>query len=236
MLLVHGFLAAPAELSHYGEHIHEKGFNVLGVRLSGHGTSPYDLNNRSLEEWLDSVRRGHEILSAFAEEIIIVGFSAGGALALLFASEKPKNLKAIISVCAAMEVQDKGIHFAALMNTVNKLASIFPKIDGVMNYKRSDTVHIDTNYRSIPIRALKELKALMKETREKLTDVEMPILVIQSNKDNVVEPDSAKIIMAAIASKQKQLVWIESDSHDIIRKNINNTYSLLDAFIGQHAA
>ena len=42
--------------------------------------------------------------------------------------------------------------------------------------------------------------------------------------------------MAAIASKQKQLVWIESDSHDIIRKNINNTYSLLDAFIGQQAA
>ena len=59
MLLVHGFLSSPAELSDYGEHVHQQGFNVLGVRLTGHGTSPYDLNNRSWEEWLDSVRRGH---------------------------------------------------------------------------------------------------------------------------------------------------------------------------------
>lgn len=235
VLLVHGFLSSPAELSDYGEHVHQQGFNVLGVRLTGHGTSPYDLNNRSWEEWLDSVRRGHEILSAFADEIIIVGFSAGGALALLFASEKPAKLNAVISVCAAMEIQDKGIHFAPHLNRINKLASYFSKVDGVMNYKRSSTTHGDTNYRSIPIRALTELKKLMKVSRKQLSKVNVPVLVIQSDKDIVVEPDSANIIMKGLASKQKELKWIETDSHDLIRNNIKGTWSLLDEYINSRA-
>ena len=231
VLLVHGFLSSPAELSEYGEHIHKQGFNVLGLRLAGHGTSPYDLNNRDWEEWLDSVRRGHEILSAFAEEIIIVGFSAGGALALLFASEKPEKLNAVISVCAAMEIQDKGIHLAPYMNSINKLASYFPKVDGVMNYKRSGTTHGDTNYRSIPIRALTELKQLMKVARRKLSSIEVPVLVIQSDKDIVVEPDSANIIMDELRSEQKELKWIDTDSHDLIRNNLKGTWSLLDEYL-----
>ncbi len=231
VLLVHGFLSSPAELSQYGEHIHEQGFNVLGVRLSGHGTSPYDLNNRSWEEWLDSVRRGHEILSAFAEEIIVVGFSAGGALALLFGSESPEKLNAVISVCAAMEIQDKGIHFAPYMNSINKHASYFPKVDGVMNYKRSTTTHGDTNYRSITIKALTELKKMMKAARKKLSTFDTPILIIQSDKDSVVDPDSANIIMDKIASKQKTLKWIDADSHDLIRNNVDKTWQLLDEFI-----
>ncbi|MDC1436963.1 alpha/beta fold hydrolase [Gammaproteobacteria bacterium] len=231
VLLVHGFLSSPAELSQYGEHIHKQGFNVLGVRLSGHGTSPYDLNNRSWEDWLDSLRRGHEILSTFAEEIIVVGFSAGGALALLFASERPKKLNAVISVCAAIEIQDKGIHFAPYMNGINKLASYFPKVDGVMNYKRSSTKHEDTNYRSIPIKALTELKQLMKVTRKKLSNIVAPVLVIQSDQDVVVEPDSANIIIEGLASKQKELKWVETDSHDLIRNNLEGTWSLLDEYL-----
>lgn len=235
ILLVHGFLSSPAELSQYGEHIHQQGFNVLGVRLSGHGTSPYDLNNRNWEEWLDSVRRSHEILSAFADEIIIVGFSAGGALALLFASEKPKKLNAVISVCAALEIQDKGIHLAPYMNGINKLASYFPKVDGVMNYKTSSTTHGDTNYRSIPIRALTELKKMMKATRRKLSVIKVPVLVIQSDKDSVVDPDSANIIMAGLSSEQKELKWIETDSHDLIRNNLKGTWSLLDEYISSRS-
>ncbi|HAI32163.1 MAG TPA: hypothetical protein DCM48_22015, partial [Thalassospira sp.] len=40
VLLVHGFLASPAELRELGEKFAAMGHAVMGVRLAGHGTSP----------------------------------------------------------------------------------------------------------------------------------------------------------------------------------------------------
>jgi hypothetical protein len=86
VLLVHGFLASPAELAEYGHTLSAKGYAVLGVRLDGHGTSPWDLKARTWQQWLNSVRRGYRILSAFVDQVVIVGFSAGGVLSLMLAA------------------------------------------------------------------------------------------------------------------------------------------------------
>ena len=37
-LLVHGFTGAPTEMLPLGQFLSDKGYSVLGVRLSGHGT------------------------------------------------------------------------------------------------------------------------------------------------------------------------------------------------------
>lgn len=231
VLLVHGFLASPAEVLAYGEHIRDKGFNVLGVRLAGHGTSPADLNARDWEEWLESVRGSYEILTAFCEQVIIVGFSVGGTLALLLASEKPAQLNSIVTVCAALEVQNKGIMFSSAMNAINSFVRIFPRVDGLMNYKRSNTRHVVTNYRNMPVRALSELGRMLKVTRRKLADVTVPVLVIQSDADDVVDPESAKDIMDGIGSSDKTLIMLEAASHDLLRNNIENTWELIDDFL-----
>ena len=56
-------------------------------------------------------------------------------------------------------------------------------------------------------------------------------MVIQSDQDVVVEPDSANIIIEGLASKQKELKWVETDSHDLIRNNLEGTWSLLDEYL-----
>ena len=55
VVLVHGFLASPAELRGFAQKLFEQGHVVLGVRLKGHGTSPWDLNGRKWQDWLASV-------------------------------------------------------------------------------------------------------------------------------------------------------------------------------------
>ena len=47
VLLVHGFLASPAEVRGFGERLVSEGYTVIGVRLKGHGTSPWDLRSTS---------------------------------------------------------------------------------------------------------------------------------------------------------------------------------------------
>ena len=71
------------------------GFPVMGVRLKGHGTSPFDLRERSWSDWLRSVQRGFEIVANLTSHVCIVGSGVGGSLALLAAAEKPKGLAGI---------------------------------------------------------------------------------------------------------------------------------------------
>lgn len=235
VLLIHGFLSSPAELHTYGEHLRNKGYNVLGVRLSGHGTSPHDLNTRSWEDWLASVKRGFEILSAFASQVIIIGYSTGGSLALHFASEQPAKLKALVTVCSPMRVQDRGIHFAQAVTTLTPLARFVPKLASAMTFRPSYTAYSDTNYRSIPVRSLVQLKELIVASRARLKDVAVPVLVVHSRHDTVIRPDSATIIMQGLGTRDKKLAWVETDNHHIIRENIHDTWGLLDDFLVQHA-
>ena len=231
VLLVHGFISSPAELAAYGNHIHALGFNVLGARLAGHGTSPADLATRRWEDWLESVRRSYEILEAISSGVIIVGFSAGGTLALLFASENPDKLKAVVGVCPALKVQDKKINLASAAHAMTRFSSIFLKGVSVFKYRPSYTGQPDTNYQSTPISALAELKALMNKARDKLPEIEKPLLLMQSKQDTVVVGDYVNTIMEKVATTVKELHWVDTDSHHILKENTLNTWNILDEFI-----
>lgn len=230
VLLIHGFLSSPPELIRYAEHLYQQGFNVLGLRLPGHGTSPYDLQERKWEQWYQAVERNYGILAALSEDMYLLGFSAGGALALQYSASKPQKLKALATVCAAIKLQDKKVRFVAALNMLNKLVTHIPKIDGIMNYKDNDTDYGATNYKNIPISALSELHAFTDVLEDNLQDVEAPLLIIQSDADPVVKPVSAEIILKKVSSIQKSLHWVKSDSHHILRNNVADTWAILNEF------
>ena len=77
-------------LNIFGEKLSALGYVTLGIRLKGHGTSPWDLRDRNWESWMASVGRGYQILSRLTEKVCIVGFSTGGALALNLAADRPE--------------------------------------------------------------------------------------------------------------------------------------------------
>ncbi|MAY03430.1 MAG: hypothetical protein CMQ38_10725 [Gammaproteobacteria bacterium] len=233
VLLVHGLISSPPELSAYGEHLHKQGYNVLGMRLSGHGTSPYDLNGRHWEDWYESVERNYRILAALSAYIYVVGFSTGGTLSLLLSSNKPEKLKAVVTVCAAIKLREKKLIFAPMLNLANRVSSIFPRVDGILNYRKSGTLFGETNYQHIPISALSELVALIDQARKNFSAVSHPLLLIQSDNDIVVEPESATIIYEAVAAKNKKLHWVKSDQHQILRNGVEDTWEVLDAFLYQ---
>ena len=77
ILLIHGLLSSPAQLRGYGQYLAGQGYTVLGIRLRGHGTSPYALRDTSYEQWFDSVQRGFNILKVYCPKLFVIGFSTG---------------------------------------------------------------------------------------------------------------------------------------------------------------
>ena len=233
VLVVHGFMSSPLSLKPYGEKLHQKGYNVMGVRLSGHGTSPHDANEKSSKDWLKSVRRGYQILAAFADEIVIIGFSTGGALSLVFAKEKPPKLAGVVSVAAPIKVQDRKIALVPFVHGLNKVADWIPGVDGVHQFTDNDTNNKDANYQSTPIRSLYELRQVMAQLRRNLKNIKTPTLILQGDKDNVVRPSSATTIYKLLGAKEKHLQWIQTKEHNLIAKNIAETHTSIDDFINK---
>ncbi len=231
VVLVHGFLASPAELRGFGERLQRLGYTVVGVRLKGHGTSPWDLRERSWEDWLASVKRGYEIMAGLVPRIFLVGFSTGGALALCHAADRPDGLLGVAAVAVPVKFQNKNMIFVPLMHRANRLVRWVSSYEGVMPFRPTKTEHPGINYRHMPIRGLYELRRMVDAMRPKLGDVECPVLLLQGSDDPVVVPHSAKLIHDKLGAADKTLKMIRSDRHGILHEDIGDTQQTVVEFL-----
>lgn len=224
VLLIHGFLAGPAEMRSLGDRLHEQGHHVLGVRLKGHGTSPWDLKDCDWQEWLDSVARGFDIVKAFSQNIHIIGFSTGGLLALMLASLHPhKKMKSIISVSAPIEFKNKNLKFVPLLHHANRLAQGI-RLEGIVPFQPNEPEHPDINYQHIPIEALYQLQLLVEKLMTDPLKIHAKTHLFQSNNDPIVEPSSVTSLYRNIEAKEKSITMIESCCHGIVYDNIDGVH------------
>ncbi len=232
IVLTHGFLATPAEVREFGEQLSVKGYPVIGPRLKGHGTSPWDLRERSWEDWLSSVREAYEIMSAYCSQVCLIGFSTGGALSLLLASEQLDGLAGVAVISVPIKFVNKNMVFVPLLHTANKLSRWLPSYEGILPFRYNNkTEHPNINYRSMPIHALFELRMMVSQLENRLGSVHCPALIIQADHDPVVQPESANIVMDKLGSKDKRLEIIQSTRHGTIYEDIGETRSMIIEYL-----
>ncbi len=221
VLLIHGFLASPAEMRSLGDRLHDEGHHVLGVRLKGHGTSPWDLRSRDWKDWFASVLRGFEIIKAFSQSIHIVGFSTGGLLALLLASDHPhRKITSVTSISAPVVFTNKNMKFVPLLHHANNIVR-WVSSEGLVPFRPNQPEHPSVNYQHIPIRALYQLQQLIESIMAKPLSINAKVALYQSNQDPVVDPSSIEKLFNQIHSKHKNKYMIASDRHGVIYENLD---------------
>ncbi|MCW8944760.1 MAG: alpha/beta fold hydrolase [Sedimenticola sp.] len=227
IVLVHGFLASPAEVYAFAEKLGHLGFAVIGPRLKGHGTSPWDLRERSWKDWLASVQRAYRIMQNYCEDICLVGFSTGGALSLLAAAEQPDGLAGVVAISTPVKFRNKNMIFVPLVHHANKLMSWLPSYEGIMPFRPNDTEHPDINYSTMPLHSLFELRLMVTQLTKRLPDIHCPALLLQGDEDPVVVPDSVNRVYNKISSKEKTIGLIQANRHGILHENIGNTQGII---------
>jgi carboxylesterase len=92
-------------------------------------------------------------------------------------------------------------------------------------------------YDRVPTRAAVSMLRYMRQVRRALQSVRCPLLVVQSRNDHTVHPDNAQVIFNGVASRRKELVWLDRSYHvitvDVDREEV---YERTLAFIKEHAA
>lgn len=232
ILLVHGLLASPAELRGIAEELKQLGYYVLGIRLKGHGTSPCDLRKRTYEEWAASVQRGMKILGAYCDSVAVIGFSAGGALALKLAAENTDKVIAVVAVAIPVKLVDKSFLFVPLLHGTNRLVNWVSSAKGVKPFLENIAEHESINYKHIPVKSLYELRRLVDELVETdLPRIKQPTLIIYADDDPIVDIESANIVMDKLQCQHKKKLIVHANRHGVLMENIDGTWESIIDFL-----
>jgi len=235
ILLIHGLLASPAELREYGHYLARQGYTVLGIRIQGHGTSPYALRELSYQQWFQSVKKGFNILLAHCPKIFVIGFSTGGALGLKLAAENHSEILGVVAVSVPIKFVNSSFMLVPLVHNTNTFVQWMSSFEGVKPFIENAPEHPDINYHNTPVRALYELRMLIQELEKLLPDVKVPSLLIYADQDPVVAIQSAQTVFEKLGAIDKKLHIIHADRHGILMENIDNTWCLIDDFLKQQS-
>jgi carboxylesterase len=76
-----------------------------------------------------------------------------------------------------------------------------------------DARHVD--YPRYPVRAIGELRQLVRHAYAALPQVTAPTLVIHSRTDGGVAPENAQVVFDRLGAAERELLWIERSGHVI---------------------
>jgi carboxylesterase len=89
---------------------------------------------------------------------------------------------------------------------------------GEPDWRNAEAAHDHVDYPFYPTRAIVELKKLINVMRHELSNITIPVLLVQSRQDDAIPSDSMETLFSQISSKDKSKFWVENSGHVIIRE------------------
>jgi len=222
VLIVHGFTSSLDCVSPMQQPIEALGPPIRMPVLRGHGAeSPDALRGVVRQDWVDDAEAALQDLLAEVERAIIIGHSMGGLVALTLAANHASEdvLDSILVVAPAVQLTSPvapGHPFSFLrpILTLVKRRHNMPPVRADKSLEQ-----YDTNYPWAPMSAVEELLVFSGEARQRLPEIDVPALIVQSHNDSTVAPESAEIVYAGITTPapDKRIVWFEESEHEMFR-------------------
>ena len=104
VLLIHGSTGNPNDLAGLADHLHGSGLHVMNILLPGHGVGIEGLPSVKWKSCLNEARLRYRLLARVCRRVHVVGFSFGGALAVLLAREETPASLTLLSAALTPKV------------------------------------------------------------------------------------------------------------------------------------
>lgn len=215
ILLLHGFTSTPDQFKELGEFLVNKGFSISAPMIAGHGTSPAELAKTNPKDWQKSVKDAYLKFKKISPKILIIGNSFGSNLGFWLIKEFNNEPCAMVSLGAPIFLRYHKFVLCRLY-TYGWFRRYYRKARRIY---RADYTDFDDEitYPVIPTKSLRDFfKFIKNETIPNLHKVKVPILVGQSDSDNVVNSKSATHIYENVGSQFKRIYWFPGKAHVIM--------------------
>ena len=212
ILLFPGWSSSPQELNPdyvpaTAKYLNSLGYTVYVPLRLGHGTRGEDLESLHWEDWIKDAQKHFDLFSKEVDRIIIGGMSMGAQLAIKIA-EKESVLGIITMGTPVFLNMDPLFRVWAWVNRNSKKI-----VHKKYLHKDKEIAMKKVHYTRYPAYQLYENAKASWEIRKILPNIKVPILILHSTNDNVVDPISAKYVFKKIGSKDKKLFWVKDSYH-----------------------
>lgn len=221
-LLLHGAGGGTTwDLKEFAMKYHEQtGVTIWLPSLTGFGTRPEDLFDIKFINWLSDARDGLKKLQEECERIFVIGYSMGGLLTLLLASEF-ENVNAIVTWAAPLGTKNRLLALLPIIMKIPIIRRMIPEkftSPAPEELKKQGWVGYDWIPSSIGFAIIDGLKLL----KQSLQKVSCPAFIIQGTEDEMVAAYSAQKIYDSIHSNIKEIWLVENASHPIMNEKPYN--------------
>jgi len=221
VLLLHGFAGTAPELRRLGEALAAGGWRCHGPLLTGHGTTPEELDRTAWEDWATSAEEALATLRTECDEVAIAGQSGGGSLALHLAAHHPE----IVAVaCLATPVWLTG--WKPRLLPVAKHVVRWDRPGGDVDLYRLEGIEELWSYGRRSTRSIHEFARLLAHVRDELVSVRAPVLIFHGERDRVIHPaNAAEIERRLLCSAAVERRMLPRSGHgisvDVDRDDVN---------------
>ncbi len=218
VVLVHGFLGASNNFNELPQRLAAAGYRVRGLRLPGHGTTPFDLEKTGPSEELNFILGEVRLLKQRHKKVFLVGHSMGGALSVLAATSP--DVDGLVLAGPHFRVTHRWF-YGLPIETWNALTGwavrwVY-KSDAFIQVDRPEAKREIVSYRYVPAKAVALIDHFAALARDPVTlgMVECPVLMLHGKNDLAASPDAAEKAFNSMASKDKKLVLLDRSNHHI---------------------
>ncbi|MBI5534314.1 MAG: alpha/beta fold hydrolase [Deltaproteobacteria bacterium] len=211
VLLLHGFTSHLNTVNGLVPYLKDAGISFEMPILRGHGTRYQDLRGVTAGDWYVDAERALINLWNYVDRIVVVGLSMGGLVALDLATRHPDKIAGIVTVGACLKFADPLVRFTGALSNVFRYwpsPESFNDLSLKVNCK---------NYPKFPTDAFASLYEYSQQIARRLRDVHVPILILQSKKDQIVAPESANIIYEKVSSMHREIIWYHKSGHEMMQ-------------------
>lgn len=204
-LLIHGLNDSPYVWRDIAIRLSGKGYDVRAILLPGHGATPVDMLNVSYREWLDISRKHLALWRTDETPFYIGGFSLGAVVATVLALENDGINGLLLFSPAYKSKLNNYLRWSWLY------AKFKPWIFGGMILEDNPI-----KFNSIPVNSGTQFYRTTRflKHRWKRRKLEMPVLMVLSEDDSVVDVEySRKIFNRRFTSSKKQLLLYSANKN-----------------------
>ena len=202
-ILIHDFTGSPAELDPLADALKSAGYQVTCPVLYGHGGSRDELKRATASSWVMSVQ-------PLVEEqlkrgpVHLVGFCMGAMIATILAKKFP---------VASVTMLAPAVYYSSSKQMFHQMARL---IKASWDKSGSRLDHLRNRMEAIsqtPLPSVRQFRRLIQTARPSLSELTVPLCVIQGEQDEVVEPRSAVYVYNAVQSMQKEVHYLKQSEH-----------------------
>ena len=202
VLFLHGFTGGMFEVRPFIQYVEERTDWITSVPILPGHEFPIDLSKVSAESWMMEAELALNRLRKESDQIIVVGFSMGGIIAMYLALRYKIEKLVLLSAAAKYISPRYLLEDAAVLLT--------------KHYPPNTFYHLyDYKLRHTPLRAAKEFVRVVKMVEPYYGQITTPVCLVQGKKDGIVPFSTGELLLRSLGSKQKELIISENGKHHI---------------------